>query len=561
MAVDPTLLDPLALNRLPGYAGSYLPPPQVQAPTPVATPAPNPAVLTDPSQGTPTPPPTTTQPAPSSFNLPAMPDSTYERDRQQKLDDLQNQRAAVANQKIPVWRRLVAAGVAGLGTAAAMTGGREGQPDDEQMKQALNAGQQVLHGSQPRQLASLDEQIKGAQFGVDTAEKQHQQDLEGWKDALTLADTQENRHFNQQMEIDREKDLNLRRDQLQQDANRTFNKPTAESTKLGFQDTVSKVALEGLPTDPKSLAASISKSKTLSEQEKDDARGYMAANTNPATSLQVNVDTAGAKQDIQNANKWFTYTDENGDTQMAKGDSLPAGTSGQLPVKDPTALIQAANTGNIVQTSLSKLAKDVNSNPQIFDDPKIRGILATATEEGGAHNAGFLIAGTGGSLTLPAGVNKIIDTWLERNAINDPKTKDALQQYIADYWGMKDKLMSMQMQMQGGRIGRGSAQVFQAMMQMLPAGGTASSFMAQRQLDGLQAMHSDLMREFPEKYGNYTKLKPGTDAGSNVPNTDTPAGHSFTLNGKQYNGVPDALYNKYKTQPGFQEVTNASPGR
>ena len=30
-------------------------------------------------------------------------------------------------------------------------------------------------------------------------------------------------------------------------------------------------------------------------------------------------------------------------------------------------------------------------------------------------------------------------------------------------------------------------------------------------------------------------------------------GHSFTLNGKKYSGVPDDIYKKYKGQPGFKE--------
>ena len=37
------------------------------------------------------------------------------------------------------------------------------------------------------------------------------------------------------------------------------------------------------------------------------------------------------------------------------------------------------------------------------------------------------------------------------------------------------------------------------------------------------------------------------------PSTGDSSGHTFTFNGKQYSGVPDALYKKYKGKPGFSE--------
>jgi hypothetical protein len=303
---------------------------------------------------------------------------------------------------------------------------------------------------------------------------------------------------------------------------------TSEQNKLTFQQGATKLAAEGLSTDPKDLASSIDKSKTLTPQEKAAMHGYMATNPNPATNLRVNLEGAGGRQDIKNANGYYTYQDQNGETQLVQGNQLPPGVQAE-PIKDPKTFIDAAHASNVVQQSLNRLSQDVDTDPEIFDDPVARGILATATEEGAARNVGILVAGTGGSISMPAGVNKIIDTLLENNGVSDPKERQALQRYIVDYWSAKDKLFALQMQMQGGKIGRASTALFNAMLNQLPGGGTASSYMAKRQMGSLQQMHTELSGQFPERYGGYTKEKPYQGGGQGGDTTKMYRG------GKEYN--------------------------
>ena len=228
---------------------------------------------------------------------------------------------------------------------------------------------------------------------------------------------------------------------------------------------------------------------------------------------QSKTDKEQARQD-KLAGKYFTYTDDTG-THLTTGDKLPDGAE-PTPIKDAQSLVGEARTANIIQESMNKLAKDVDDYPQVFDNVKLRSILATATEGEGPKNIGLLVAGTGGSLTAPAGLNKIIDTFLEGHAVQG-EDKTALKNYIADYINMKDKAMTLQMEMQNGKIGRGNAQAFQSIVSQIPGGATLDSTTAKRQLKNLQDTQSEMMAKYPETYGNYKKELPYASK------TDSPA--------------------------------------
>jgi hypothetical protein len=101
----------------------------------------------------------------------------------------------------------------------------------------------------------------------------------------------------------------------------------------------------------------------------------------------------------------------------------------------------------------------------------------------------------------------MINTYLQNNAL-DSKTAEAVRNYIADYKSMKDKVVAMQMEMQGGKMGRGSAQAFKAIADQIPNGATPDSKTATHQLANLQETQTELMSKYPEHYQNYTKATP-----------------------------------------------------
>jgi hypothetical protein len=180
---------------------------------------------------------------------------------------------------------------------------------------------------------------------------------------------------------------------------------------------------------------------------------------------------------------------------MDKGDKVPEGAE-STKVKDPEMFMREAEAGNIVQESMNRIWKDVDEHPEIFDNVAARSILATTLDQVDRTSAGLLIAGTGGSIPLPSGLGDMINTALQNKALDKP-TSDALKQYIADYKAMKDKAIVQQMEMQGGKIGRGSQQAFKAITKT-----------ARRQMDNLQQTQTDLMGKYPDSHANYTKAKP-----------------------------------------------------
>jgi hypothetical protein len=192
-----------------------------------------------------------------------------------------------------------------------------------------------------------------------------------------------------------------------------------------------------------------------------------------------------------------SYYLDNG--KMVTGDKVPADADA-IPIKDPQQFKAGATVANTVAKSFNHLADD---NVRVFDDPKARAVLATALSDEQARNMGLLVAGTGGSISLPGGAGKIIDQLLENHAVPENIRRD-VKNYIVDYWAMKDKLLAMQMEMQGGKIGRGNAVFFNAMLAQLPGPGTSDSVMARRQLNAL----SETMSGLKEQYGDLAGVEP-----------------------------------------------------
>jgi len=224
------------------------------------------------------------------------------------------------------------------------------------------------------------------------------------------------------------------------------------------------------------------------------------------------------------ADKFYSYTDADGKVQLASGDKVPGDAEGVIPVTDVKSYIESAENTNLVQTSLNQLSKN---NMAIFDDPKARATLTTALDEGQARSIGFLIAGTGGSLSLPSGSGHIIDQFLENNAVPQNLRRD-VKNYIVDYYSMKDKLIALQMAMQHDRMGRGQQAVIQAMFNQLPGPSTADSDMAKRALGNLQGFLEGIKDRYPEQYGKYKKAAAGI-AGTESGGTPESSGKSVSL--------------------------------
>lgn len=298
--------------------------------------------------------------------------------------------------------------------------------------------------------------------------------------------------------------------------------PTQEQNKLAYQGIVGKLAESGLPVSPAGLNKSLdlgARRGIITPQERAQALGYMAANPNAATNLTVHIAGQQATDAMKEKGKYYLY---NG--QMVTGDKVPAGADA-MPIKDPQAFRTEASNTNIIQKSFNHVAGD---NLSIFDDPKARAVLATALDENQARSMGILVAGTGGSISLPSGTGKIIDQLLENHAV-PPNLQRDVKNYIVDYWGMRDKLLAMQMEMQGGKIGRGNAVFFNAMLAQLPGPGTADSVMARRQLNLL----SETMSGLKEQYGDLADIEPKQVQGD-IGQPRTGGGAKLSPAGQQY---------------------------
>jgi hypothetical protein len=275
----------------------------------------------------------------------------------------------------------------------------------------------------------------------------------------------------------------------------------------------------------------------LNEQEKDRALQRAMADRNHQDAMDTKED---ARQDRLRG-KFYTYTDAEG-THLVQGNQIPEGAKDELAIPNAQQFLAEASSSNIVQSSLSKVYKDVEEHPEIFDNEASRAILATTLEQIDRQAAGLLVAGTGGQIPLPSGLGDMINTHLQNNALDKP-TAEALKTYIADYKNMKDKAIIMQMDMQGGKIGRASQVALNAIINQIPNGSTPDSKRAMQQLANMQTQQTELVKKYPEKYQDYTKEKSyvpkaaGAEGKGAAPKVE--AGHTVTQGGKSF--VIDAV--------------------
>jgi hypothetical protein len=274
--------------------------------------------------------------------------------------------------------------------------------------------------------------------------------------------------------------------------------------------------------------------------QEDAAQLLHEAQTNTAPGTKVSVynqtggATAAANRAARQAGKYFSYKDDSG-VHLVTGDKLPPDVDA-VPIKDLQAFVAEGHANNVVQQGLNRINEDLEKHPEVFDNPTARNILATSTQEIDRASAGLLIAGTGGSIPIPSGMGNMIDTALQNNVL-DNKTAEALKRYIADYKAMKDKAIVMQMDMQNGKIGRGSTLQFRSITDQIPNGATGDSKTARRQLDNLQLTQDELREKYPDSYSDYRKetvykRKDQSGAGS-VPAGATHIWHN-PANGKDY---------------------------
>lgn len=285
------------------------------------------------------------------------------------------------------------------------------------------------------------------------------------------------------------------------------DKPVSgQANKDAFQKVLAKIGTPEAADPGKQMEAitAAHTAKKISDQEYNESIGYLGANPAPATQMAASGEKADAAALAKRAGKWFTWKDDEG-MHYGTGDKVPKDAE---PVEvDGKTFMNEARAGNIVQKSLNQIAKDVDDHAEVFDNAAARNILATTLEQVDRSSAGLLIAGTGGTIPLPSGVGDMINTALQNNAL-DKKTAKAVKDYIADYKSMKDKVIVMQMEMQGGKIGRGSAQAFKAIADQLPNGATPDADTAKRQMKNLFTTQSDLMQKYPDRYQNYEREKP-----------------------------------------------------
>ncbi len=294
---------------------------------------------------------------------------------------------------------------------------------------------------------------------------------------------------------------------------------SGQENKNAFQKVLAKIGTPEAADPGKQMQAiqAAHDAKAITDDEYKASVGYLGANPAPATQMTASTEKSEAAQKAKRAGKWFTWRDDEG-IHYGSGDKVPA--DAEAAEVDGKTFMNEARTANIVQKSMNSIAKDVDEHPELFDNATARNILATTLEQIDRTSAGLLIAGTGGTIPLPSGMGDMINTALQNNAL-DKKSAEALKNYVADYKSMKDKVIVMQMEMQGGKIGRGSAQAFKAIADQLPNGATPDAKTARRQLDNLFTTQKDLSDKFPERYQNYNKEKPYEFKGGAGPEAST----------------------------------------
>jgi hypothetical protein len=339
------------------------------------------------------------------------------------------------------------------------------------------------------------------------------------------------------------------------DALKAFQKasqPNAEANKEAQQAFISKLGQLGYKTDAADLDKSVDQAvadKKITTKEAADFRGFQGVNPNPATNIVVSGEQAKQRQNIKDAHTYYSYTDDDGTTHLVTGDKVPQDAE-STKINNVEQYVGEARAGNVVQKNLNLIAQDVHDHPELWDSPELRNILATATEDINRASAGILIAGTGGSIPIPAGLGHMINTYLEKFPA-DKKGSEALRQYIADYKAMKDKALVMQMEIQNGKIGRAGAQGFLSITNQIPDGDTPDSKTALRQVGNLQLTQSGLMQKYPDKYQDFVKEHPYEPKESPKESSQGESkGHVILYKGSKY---------QYKGTGATNDIKNYTP--
>jgi hypothetical protein len=271
-------------------------------------------------------------------------------------------------------------------------------------------------------------------------------------------------------------------------------------------------ATAGVTGNPKTEKAEINAARQAGKITDQQARDYLAfRNVEGTQGSKIDVTVAGQQsaEGIRRSDRLYAYEDAEGKTQWAWGNKIPPGSTVMYQIQNPEATVKGAKNLNTVQQSFNKLASHDTS---MFDNAGARSVLTTSLDENKARSMGILVAGTGGSLTMPSGAGKIIDQVLQNNAVPQQYRRE-LKDFIVDYYSFKDKMLALQMNLQNNRIGRLSAPVIEAMFNQLPGVNTSDSLMAKRQIANLASFIREARSDIPDEYGSFKKA-PEADSGS-----------------------------------------------
>lgn len=258
---------------------------------------------------------------------------------------------------------------------------------------------------------------------------------------------------------------------------RTGN-PSAESEKIKFQGIISKLDAEGkLPpnymSDPVALARAIDASRTLTPQEKHDAKGYQGANTTPAATSQagiLRIEALGGTRempviDTQNGNslQYLSATDINKANKEQPGRYIPTGPG--TAALNKTALLED------IRGSISQTRQSLASIPEFTAGDKV--LIATAMRDRDPRSAiSQLIGGVAGGHMTPQ-----------------------QQEYLINLAQLHEQALAMRSVLGAGQ---GSEDLRAAVLRTIPGPGTPNKAYAAKQLDAFEQTLNRLSRGVPK---------------------------------------------------------------
>lgn len=373
--------------------------------------------------------------------------------------------------------------------------------------------QTIMSATEELRNAKTSEEQSAAQSKIDAATAAIDAGKPSAEKALTSRDL-----FNKEQEIAKEADPTKKaalQEELagMQQAMSATQKPTAEEDNRAFDAVTKKIQLSGLKVDPINPAKSIDAALaagSITQEEAATAKGWLLRHAPAQTKIDVHGAEGEQTAEQKSKGKTYAYKDANGDVKWATGDKVPQGVEA-IEIPHPEAELKEAQTANIIQESLNKLHEDIDKDGAVlFDNLAARSIITEATTDTHMQQLQGLVAGTGGSIALPGAISKLVDQWLQNTDFSQlsPKDRDAVKHYIADYVSMKDKAMAMQMQIQGGKLGRGAGPIIQSIFDQLPGGTTPDSKVARQKLGNVQDTINTANEMRPKSYATYKRAEP-----------------------------------------------------